>query len=78
MSAEKIMQIVLSKEFVMDQSHGISLAELPISAGERFTVLVLKENHAEAAEVVGPRKLFEHRFSVENVTLPVRDELHER
>lgn len=62
------MQIVLSKECVMD---------LPIETGEKFTDLILREDHAEHTET-RHRKIFAHRFPVDDIHLPSRNELYER
>lgn len=72
------MQIVLTRECVMDQSHSLSLHELPIETGERFTVLILKERPTEGSEARHRRKVFAHRFRVDDINLPARDVLHER
>ena len=71
------MQIVLSKECVMDKSRSIFFDQLPIETGEKFTVLILKEDHAEHIET-RHRKIFAHRFPVDDIHLPSRNELYER
>jgi hypothetical protein len=72
------MQIVFTQEFIMDRSHGVSLTELPITPGERFTVIILKEGKPVGTGQAGHRKAYAHRFLVDNIVLPSRDELHER
>jgi hypothetical protein len=70
------MQLVLAKELVMDDSQSFSLSNLPISTGERFTVIVMRD---EVVATQKPkRKVFAHRIAVDNVVLPSREELHER
>ena len=70
------MQLVLTKELVMDNSHSFSLTDLPISAGEKITVIVMRDNKVETPKV--KRKVYAHRFIVDNVELPARDDLYER
>ena len=70
------MQLVLAKELVMDNSHSFSLSDLPISTGEKFTVIVMRD---EVSATQKPkRKVFAHRLVVDNVVLPTREDLHER
>lgn len=70
------MQVVLAKEAVMDSSHSFLLSDLPIETGEKFTIIVMRDNATFKPK--NTRKVFAHRISVENITLPNRDELHER
>ena len=71
------MQIVLTKECVMDTSHSLYFDKLPIETGERLTVIILREDRAENAEAKR-RKVFAHRIQVDDMNLPDRDALHER
>ena len=71
------MQVVLAKEVVMDSSHSFLLSDLPIATGEKFTVIVMRDN-VTAKKPKKTRQVFAHRIPVENITLPNRDELHER
>ena len=70
------MQIVLAKELVMDNSHSFSLSDLPIPTGEKFTVIVMRENVTNTQQPT--RKVYAHRIAVDNINLPARDDLHER
>jgi hypothetical protein len=72
------MQIVIAKELVMDSSHGLLLSELPIAAGEKFTVIVLKEDQLIGQPQTERRKAYAHRFPVDDIALPARDDLYER
>lgn len=72
------MQIVMTKELVMDSSHGFSLSALPIAAGEKFTVIIFKEDQTLGRLQTERRKAYAHRFSVDDITLPARDVLYER
>jgi len=70
------MQVVLAKEAVMDSSHSFLLSDLPIATGEKFTIIVIRDN--TTVKPKNARKVFAHRILVDNITLPNRDELHER
>jgi hypothetical protein len=70
-----MMQIILTKELIMDSSHSFSLSELPIAAGEKFTVMVMC-NHTDPQ--LPRRKVFVHRFMVDDIELPTREDLYER
>ena len=72
------MQIVMTKELVMDSSQGFSLSALPIDIGEKFTVIVFKEDQALGQTKTERRKAYAHRFSVDDIELPTRDDLYER
>jgi hypothetical protein len=70
------MQVVLAKDFVMDNSHSFLLSDLPISTGEKFTVIIMRD---ETIPIEKPaRKVFAHRIAVNSIDLPTRDDLHER
>ena len=69
------MQIVLSQEFIMDNSHSFSINNVPISTGEKFTVIILRDNEKQTLKP--RRKVYAHRFCVENIDLPKRDELYD-
>jgi hypothetical protein len=71
------MQIGLGKECVMDKSHSIFFDQLPLETEEKFTVLILREGHAEHIEA-RHRKIFAHCFPVDDIHLPSRTELYER
>jgi hypothetical protein len=70
-------QIVLAKELIMDDSHSVSLSELPIAAGEKFTVMVMVMRD-EVQPRQPRRKVFAHRFVVESIELPAREDLYAR
>ena len=70
------MQEVLKREFIMDKSHSFLLPDLPISTGEKFTVIVMREDEVKPKKRL--RQAYAHRFQVDNVDLPARDVLHER
>ena len=70
------MQIVLAKDFIMDNSHSFSLSDLPISTGEKLTVIIIQDEKVAAKNA--KRKVFAHRIPVDNIELPSRDDLHER
>ncbi|OHX36079.1 hypothetical protein BJL95_09795 [Methylomonas sp. LWB] len=72
------MQVVLTKELVMDSSHGVLLADLPIATGEKFTIIVLKDSDAGRQQVTERRTAYAHRFVVEGIELPAREALYER
>lgn len=72
------MQLVLAKELVMDNSHSFSLSDLPISTGEKFTVIVMRDEVSATQKPKPKRKVFAHRLVVDNVVLPTREDLHER
>ncbi len=70
------MQIVLKKDLIMDNSHSFVLSDLPIASGEKFTVIVMRD---EANPTQKPtRKLYAHRIAVDDIVLPTREALHER
>ncbi|WP_411726092.1 hypothetical protein [Methyloglobulus sp.] len=70
------MQIILTKDFVMDNSHSLSLTDLPIPTGEKFTVVVMRENITDTHQPI--RKVYAHRIPVNHIDLPAREELHGR
>ncbi|WP_396643563.1 hypothetical protein [Methylomonas sp. 2B] len=72
------MQVVLTKELVMDSSHGVLLADLPIATGEKFTIIVLKDSDAGSQQAAERRTAYAHRFAVEGIELPTRDDLYAR
>lgn len=65
------MQVVLTKNLVMDDSHSFSLSGLPISAGEQFTVVVMRENSADSPRPI--RKVYAHRIAIDHIELPARE-----
>jgi hypothetical protein len=71
------MQIVLAKELVMGNSHSFSLSDLPIPTGEKFTVIVMRDSAPSIAQAVR-KKVYAHRFVVDNIELPAREELYDR
>lgn len=71
------MQIILAKELVMGNSHSFSLSDLPISAGEKFTVIVMRDSAPPMPQPVR-KKVYAHRFMVDNIELPTREELYDR
>ena len=70
------MKIVLSKELIMDNSHSFSLNDLPISTGEKFTVIIMRDHEIKPQKI--RRKVYAHRFKVDNINLPSREELYDR
>lgn len=70
------MQIVMPQELIMDNSHNVVLSDLPISTGEKFTVIVLRDNNEPKQSVT--RKVYAHRFSVDDIDLSSRESLYER
>lgn len=70
------MQIVLTKELVMDNSHSFSVSDLPIPIGEKFTVIVMRETVTNPEQA--KRKVYAHRIPVNHIELPTRDDLYER
>ncbi|MBT9097125.1 hypothetical protein KFZ76_05295 [Methylovulum psychrotolerans] len=70
------MQVVMTQELIMDSSHNVMLANVPIATGEKFTVIVLRDNHAQNKPVA--RKVYAHRIAVDDLELPSRVSLHER
>jgi hypothetical protein len=38
------MQIVLTQELIMDNSHSLSIKHLPIPTGKKFTVIILRDH----------------------------------
>jgi hypothetical protein len=68
-------QIILAKELIMDDSHSVSLSELPIAAGEKFMVMVMRD---EVQPRQPRRKVFAHRFVVDSIELPAREDLYAR
>ena len=60
------MQIVLNEECVMDKPHGIFFDQLPLETEEKFTVLILRKDHAEHIEA-RHRKIFAYRFPVDDI-----------
>lgn len=70
------MQVVMSQELVMDNSHNVILSNLPIPTGEKFTVVVLRENKLQ--DIATARKVYAHRITVDSIELPTRESLHER
>jgi hypothetical protein len=63
------MQVVLTKDFIMDNSHSFLLSDLPIATGEKFTVIIMRDDKPS-------RKVFAHRIAVDNIYLPTREALH--
>ena len=54
------MQIVLTKDLIMDNTHSLVLSDLPIATGEKFTVIVMRD---EAKPTQKPtRKVYAHRI----------------
>lgn len=70
------MQVVLTKDLIMDNSHSVVLSDLPIPAGEKFTVIVMRDDAHPNQKTT--RKVYAHRIVVDSIDLPTRDELHER
>lgn len=71
------MQVVLTKDLIMDNSHSVVLSDLPIPAGEKFTVLVMRDDTPHPSQKT-TRKVYAHRIVVDNIDLPTKEELHER
>jgi len=71
------MQVIMKQELIMDNSHNVTLSDLPIPTGEKFTVIVLRENMA-AQEQQLTRKVYAHRIPIDSIELPTRESLHER
>lgn len=71
------MQVIMKQELVMDKSHNVILSDLPIPTGEKFTVIVLRENTVTQEQSL-TRKVFAHRFPVDSIELPTRESLLER
>ena len=69
------MPIVLTKDLIMDNSHSFVLSDLPISAGEKFTVIVMRD---DVRTQKPSRRVYAHRIAVDDIVLPPREELHER
>ena len=69
------MQVVMTQDLIMDNSHKVVLSDLPISTGERFTVIVLRDNTTQNFSAT--RKVYVHRIAVDNIELPARESLHE-
>ncbi len=70
------MQVVLTKDLIMDDSHSFVLSDLPIPIGEKFTVIVMRDDVHPNQNTT--RKVYAHRIVVDSIDLPTRDELHER
>jgi len=70
------MQVVMTQELIMDNSHHVVLSDLPIPTGEAFTVIVLRDNPTPKPTIA--RKLYAHRFAVDDLDMPTRESLHER
>jgi hypothetical protein len=70
------MQMIMKQDLIMDNSHNVILSNLPIPTGERFTVIVLRENTPPDPSLT--RKVYAHRIPVESIDLPTRESLHER
>lgn len=70
------MQVVMTQELIMDNSHKIVLSDLPISTGEKFTVIVLRDTVTQ--DSLATRKVYAHRIAIDNIDLPTRESLHER
>lgn len=70
------MQVVLAKDAIMDNSHSFLLSDLPIDTGEKFTIIVMRDTPTPISKPA--RKVFAHRFVVDDVELPARDDLYER
>lgn len=70
------MQIVLTKDIIMDNTHSLVLSDLPIATGEKFTVIVMREE--EEVTKKPTRKAYAHRIAVDSFDLPDRAALHER
>ena len=72
------MQVVLTKDLIMDNSHSVVLSDLPIPASEKFTVLVMRDDAPHHPSQKTTRKVYAHRIVVDNIDLPTKEELHER
>ena len=70
------MQTIIRRELVMDNSHSFLLSDLPISEGEKVTVIVMREDEIMPKKRF--RKAYAHRFQTDTVELPRREDLHER
>ncbi len=70
------MQVVLTEDLIMDNSHSFVLSDLPIPAGEKFTVIVMRDDAHPSQKMA--RKVYAHRIVVDNIDLPTKEELHER
>lgn len=66
----------MTQEFTMDSSHKLTLADLPIPTGDKFTVIVLRENLTQDASPA--RKVYAHRIAVDSLELPGRESLYEK
>lgn len=71
------MQVVLTKDLIMDDSHSFVLSDLPIPIGEKFTVLVMRDD-APHPNQKATRKVYAHRIVLDSIDLPTKEELHER
>ena len=69
------MPIVLKKDLIMDNSHSFVLSDLPIRAGEKFTVIVMRDDAKPQQPI---RKVYAHRIAVDDIVLPPREDLYER
>jgi hypothetical protein len=70
------MQVVLAKDVIMDNTHSFLLSDLPIQTGEKFTVIVMCDTPKNDSKPA--RKVFAHRFVVDDIELPAREDLYER
>lgn len=70
------MQVVLTKDLIMDNTHSLVLSDLPIPTGEKYTVIVMREEAPPSQKPA--RKVFAHRIAVDSIELPSREALHER
>jgi hypothetical protein len=52
------------------------LSDLPIQTGEKFTVIVMRDTPKNDSKPA--RKVFAHRFVVDDIELPAREDLYER
>ena len=70
------MQIVVTKDLIMDNTHSFVLSDLPIPTGEKFTVIVMRDEVKPTQKPT--RKVSAHRIAVDSIDLPAREALHER